>query len=505
MASDFVKRFGTLLVVPLLMIGCEVGPDYHAPTIPVPPKFNLAETRPSTQPVDLRLAEIPTPAQLQRWWETFHDPELNRLIERALQSNLDLQSAVQKIRQARAQLGVARAGYFPTVDATAQYNRSHSSAHLGSGSSSSSSGGTTGTGAGTGSVGGGGTGVDSSFYQAGFDASWELDVFGGIRRGVEAASANLDVEIENRRSVLITLLGDVATDYVELRGLQLQYAITRQNADAQAQTLILIQTQNRAGLVADLAVAQQVALVDTTESQLPDLDAQIHQTIHALSVLLGQEPSSLENELEPLAPIPVGPVHVPPGLPSELLRRRPDIRMAERQLAAANAEIGVATADLFPQFTLTGDLGFESSKLSELFNVNSRYLGIGPSMSWPVLEFGAIRYNIEVQNALTRQAFFNYESVVLSGFEDVEDALVIYAKEQDRRAALEQAVQADQKAVNLTESLYKNGLDTFLDVLTTQQNLLTAQETLVLSQQAVSTDLVSLYKALGGGWEVSPN
>jgi outer membrane protein, multidrug efflux system len=505
MPNVCVKRWGLMLLTAALA-GCEVGPDYHAPTVPVPPTFSEATTRPTTRPAP-NLAAIPTPQQLRRWWETFDDPELNHLVDRALQTNLDLQSAVQRIREARAQLGIAQASFYPTVNALGQYNHSRRSAHLGSSSGSSSVSSTpTATGTTT-ETGGGGSGanLEGDFYQAGFDATWEIDVFGGIRRGVEAAQATLEADVEDRRSVLITLLGDVATDYVQLRGLQQQVAITQENIATQTQTLQLIETQNRAGLVADLAVTQQRAQVLTTEAQLPDLEAEIQQTIHALSVLLAEEPAALEDELAPPAPIPFGPAHVPPGLPSELLRRRPDIREAERQLAAASAEIGVATAELYPQISLTGSYGYESSQFHQLFNLYSRYFSIGPSVSWPIFNAGSIVDNIEVQNALERQAFYTYESTVLTGLQEVDDALIVYAKEQDRRAELEEAVAADQKAVELTQSLYKNGLDTFLDVLTSQNTLLLAQESLVTSEQAVSTDLVTLYKALGGGWEVAPN
>ncbi|HUB24318.1 MAG TPA: efflux transporter outer membrane subunit [Tepidisphaeraceae bacterium] len=487
----------------MALAGCEVGPNYQSPKVPVPEKFNEAEVRPTTRPAP-ELAAVPTPEQLKRWWETFHDPELNKLIDYSLRSNLDLQTAAERIVEARAEAGMARAGMFPTVNGTAQYNHSRRSAHLGSsGAVTSTAAGTTSTTGTTTASGGGGSTLEGDFYQAGFDAAWELDVFGGIRRGIEEANANVDAAIEDRRSVLITLLGDVATDYMSLRGLQAQVAITVGNISTQQQTLNLIETQNRAGLVADLAVAQQEAQLMTTKATLPDLEAEIDVEIHALGVLLDLEPSALEAELAAPGPIPFGPVHIPPGLPSELLRRRPDIREAERQLAASSAEIGVAISQLYPQFSLTGSLGYESSQFHQLFNLYSRYFSLGPSVNWPIFNAGQIEYNVQVENSLERQAFINYESTVLTGFQEVEDSLITYAKEQDRRAELQDAVVADQKAVDLTQSLYKEGLDTFLDVLTTQQTLLTAQQSLVTSEQAVSTDLVSLYKALGGGWETT--
>ena len=490
-------------IVAIVIAGCEVGPDYKAPAIPVRSEYYMATTRPTSQPTNPRLAEIPTPVELQRWWETFDDPELNRLIDRALQSNLDLQVAVQRIREARAQIGIAQSGLYPNLDGIANYSHSRRSEHLGSSAPAVGSG-TTGSGTTVTTTGGGSSSLESDFYQTGFTSTWEIDVFGGTRRGIEAAQANLDALIEDRKSVLITLLGDVATDYVQLRALQEQVEITQQNITTQKQSLDLIQTKFRAGLSANLDVVRQEAQVLTTESQLPELEAQIHQQIHLLSVLLDRDPSALEDELQPMAPIPMGPAHIPPDLPSELLRRRPDIREAERQLAQASANIGVATADLYPKFSLTGALGLESSQFHQLFNEHSHYFSIAPGVTWSIFDAGAIRFNIEVQDSLERQAYFNYEKTVLTGLQEVEDNLILYAKEQDRRVELEEAVAADQKAVEMTQDLYKNGLDTFLDVLTAQDTLLAGEESLTQSKQLVSADLVALYKALGGGWETTP-
>jgi NodT family efflux transporter outer membrane factor (OMF) lipoprotein len=481
--------------------GCEVGPDYQPPKLPTPAQFSEAKARPTTRPAP-ELAAVPTPEQLRRWWETFRDPELNKLVDRGIDQNLDIQSAAERIIEARAQVAIAQAGLFPTLNGVGQYDHSRRSQHLGGGSAFSTPSSSTGSPA-TGTSGGGGSNPESDFHQLGIDASWELDLFGGIRRGVESAQANEQAAIEDKREVLITFLGDVATDYVTLRGVQAQVAITEQNITTQQQTLSLIETQNRAGLVADLAVTQQRAQLLTTESQLPDLEAQIHTSIHALSILLDEFPGALEAELETPAPIPFGPAHIPAGLPSELLRRRPDIRQAERAIAAASAVIGVETAQLYPQVSLTGSLGYESSELAQLFNWNSRYFSFGPGFNWQIFTAGAIQNNIIVDQSLERQALLTYESTVLTSFQEVDDSLIMYAKEQDKRAELEEAVVADQKAVDLTQALYKDGLDTFLDVLTSQQTLLAGQQSLVLSQQAVSTDLVALYKALGGGWETT--
>ncbi|HTW94511.1 MAG TPA: efflux transporter outer membrane subunit, partial [Tepidisphaeraceae bacterium] len=473
------------------------GPNYQRPKMPLPANFSEATTRPTTQPAiyDVTANE----AQLRRWWTIFNDPELNSLIARAIKGNLSLQTSEEQIREARALRDEAFANLLPMVNVDGSYNHSRTSGNLGysnlSSGNSTSSGGTT-------IVPTNNQHLENNLYQAGFDSTWEIDIFGGTRRAVEAANAQIDVAIDNRQDVLVTLLGEVATDYVTIRGLQLQIQIAQDNVSAQEQTLTLTKTKSRAGLVSDLSVVQQEALLMSTEATVPDLQEALHQTIHALSVLLGEEPGALYAELSKPEPIPVGPGEVPPGLPSQLLLRRPDIRAAERSLAAANAEVGVAVADLFPKFSLTGDFGVESSHSQNLFDYQSRFFDIGPNMSWPIFSGGQIQANIDVQNSLDRQALIAYRQTVLTALQQVDDALIAVAKEQDRRQELEDAVKANQRAVDLTLELYKNGLEDFLDVLTAQASLFSAQEALAVSDETVSMNLVALYKALGGGWDV---
>jgi NodT family efflux transporter outer membrane factor (OMF) lipoprotein len=338
-------------------------------------------------------------------------------------------------------------------------------------------------------------------WQGGFDASWEIDVFGGVQRSIEAARADEQASLDARRDVLVTLLAEVARYYVDLRGLQRELAIARENVRSQEDTVELTRSRFQAGLATDLDVARAEALVATTQSQIPSLQTSLQQAIHHLSILLGQEPTALQVELSREAPIPPPPPMVPVGLPSELLRRRPDIRRAERRLAAATARIGVATAELFPRFALTGGFGLAAAKPGDIFRTDSAYYSIGPAINWRIFDAGRIQFNVRVQNALERESFANYQATVLRSLEDVENALVAYARERERWQALDRAVAANKRAVDLANQLYTRGLTDFLNVLESQRNLYAAQDQLAQSERNLSSDVIALYKALGGGWE----
>ena len=468
-----------------LLPGCTVGPDYHPPSMSVPPHF-------TTPGSSARPAEIPA-IELKRWWETFNDPVLNTLIEQAIVTNLDVRLAEARVREARAQFEATRATLAPTLDGTASYTRSRfGSTTIGSPASGGSS---------TAPITPIGGAVN--LYQAGFDAGWELDVFGGKRRAMEAARDNLQAQSEARRNALVTLLGEVAQNYISLRGFQYQLAVVTNNAAVQQDTLHLQKSKLQAGIATDLDVANAETQAATTESQIPTLRTQIQQAIHQLSVLLDREPTALEPQLETVAPLPVGPPAIPPGLPSELLRRRPDVRQAERNLAAANANIGVATADLFPKLNLTGALGVESLSLKSLANASSAFWSFGPAISWRIFDAGQIRANIRVQRARAQESMIQYRQVVLQSLQDVENTLVAYHQEQIRRGSLQQAVDSSRRAVKLATRLNQAGVVDFLNVLNAQLTLYQSEIQLAQSEQNVSTDLVALYKSLGGGWEVT--
>ncbi|OQB38407.1 MAG: Toluene efflux pump outer membrane protein TtgI precursor [Candidatus Hydrogenedentes bacterium ADurb.Bin179] len=341
----------------------------------------------------------------------------------------------------------------------------------------------------------------SNLYQAGFDASWELDLFGGVRRATEAARAEIEAAEESRRSLLLMVAAEVARTYFDLRAYQNRLDISRKNIRTLEESLELVTARFNAGLTNELDVKRAEAQLATTRSTLPAMEYYVEQAIHRLGILSGREPGALRQELADAAPLPPAPPEVLVGLPSELLSRRPDVRFAERELAAATARIGVATADLFPRFSLTGSFSGADDTLAGLRLGANHLWSIGPAVQWPVFDAGRIRANIRIQNARQEQALLAYEKAVLYSLEDVENALVRYAKEQNRLVELTAAVQASQKALDIADDLYKQGLVNFLNVLDAQRTLFAAQDQRVQSQANVLTSLVALYKALGGGWE----
>jgi multidrug efflux system outer membrane protein len=343
--------------------------------------------------------------------------------------------------------------------------------------------------------------LDTEMYQAGFDANWEIDIFGGKRRGLEAANATLASIEADHLDVLVTLLGDVARYYIDLRGFQRRISIARQNIQAQQEALEITQLRLKAGLASELDVSQATAVLETTRADIPTLETSLQVSIHRLSVLLGRPPGTLVKELSKESPIPLTPPTVPVGLPADLLLRRPDIRSSERKLAAANAQIGVATAELFPKFFLTGTAGFESLHGSDLISPESKLWSAGPSVTWRLLEYPRLKAAISSQNAQQQQALAQYNQIVLTSLEEVENALVAYGKEQERWHSLNEAVKANRHALELANELYTKGLGEFLNVLDAERSLYQAEDQFIQSERTVSVNLVSLYKALGGGWE----
>jgi multidrug efflux system outer membrane protein len=455
-----------------LLTGCAVGPDYKRPDA----------STPSSWASPMADGETNSPANLAVWWKTFHDPELDSLVSRAVQSNLVLRVAEARVREARAQRGVVAAGEGPDVGVGGSYSRNRYSQNGFPPLPST-------------------TPLDYDLYRSGFDASWELDVFGGTRRDVEAANAGISAAEFGRDDVLRSLLGEVARNYVEARGFQQRLAITMDNIQAQKKIVDLTLDRYHAGLTSDLDVQQAEALLAATESEVPTLETGFRNTTYHLDVLLGQPSGKLFNELAKEAPIPGIPPEVPIGLPSDLLLRRPDVRRAERELAAATARIGQAKADFFPKFSLTGNIGLTSVSASDWWSAGSRFWSAGPTVVWPIFESGRISANVHVQNARQEEALNQYQQTVLVAFEDVNSALTAYAKEQIRRQSLVHSVQANQRALELADNLYRQGLADFIRVLASQRGLYLSQDALVQSEQTVSLNLVSLYKSLGGGWE----
>ena len=466
-----------------VLSGCTVGPTYHPPIPSVSSTWSEAPQ-----------GSVSThPAQLTQWWSTFNDPLLTILITWAVASNLDLRLAVARVREARAARGVVAPASQPQVAAFGAYThirRGTNTISLPTSPADPSLGNL--------------LERDSDVFQIGFDARWELDLFGGVRRAVEAAEADIGAALAEYQAVLVTLLGDVARNYLELRGDQAQLAITRHNLAAQQDTRDLSRIRFQAGLSSELDVAQAEAQVATTASQIPALERQARQAIHRLGVLLGQEPGTLIAALSSTAPVPPPPPEVAVGLPAALLQRRPDIRRAERALAAATARIGVATAELYPRLALTGMLSLQSMQLVDLPQGASQFWSLGPSVQWPIFDAGRIRANIHVQDARQEQALIRYEQTVRAALEDVENALIAYRQEQVRQRSLAAAVEAHRRALTLANEVYSKGLADFLNVLEAQRTLLGAESQLAQSNTALSMYVVALYKALGGSWEQEP-
>ncbi len=474
----FLKSSLSALFAILLLGGCAVGPDFKRPSPDVPQQWMGAQAGPGQE-------NGSASAALASWWLTFNDPALNSLIERGIKSNLDLKIAGQRIRQSRAALSGASSGLWPGLDANARYQRSGT--HL-----PSDSDGLSGADSGSGS---------RNLYRSGFDSSWELDIFGGVRRGIEAAEAEVQASVESGRDVLVSLVSEIGIEYIQLRGLQEQLRITRENLQLQERSAEITKKRFDAGFASALDVANAVAQVAGTRAQIPSQEASIRQAIYRLGLLLGENPAALVGELSPEKPLPSLPARIIPDLPSNLLERRPDIRMAEERFHAATAKIGVAKADLFPRFFLTGSASLQANALESWSSSITRLWAVGPSVSWNIFNGGLTRSRIEANRALAEQSLLEYRKTILTALQEVESALLAFDKEAQRQASLQEAVESNRRAVDLAERLYVSGQNDFLSVLVSQRSLYASQAELARSMDRNATNLISLYKALGGGWE----
>jgi NodT family efflux transporter outer membrane factor (OMF) lipoprotein len=400
---------------------------------------------------------------------------------------LDLKLALDRVDEARAARGVVRSGYFPSMDASASATRNRQRVIAPVSQNSVNI-----------------VPVEFNNFQGALGASWELDVFGGVRRGVQAASAEVAAAEENLGDVRVILFGDVGRVYAQLRGFQRRLEIANKNIKIQQDTLDLTKAREKAGLATELDVSRAAAQLESTKAVVPTLLSGIDISIHRLSILLGEEPGALRRELENASPIPAAAPDVEIGLPSDLLKRRPDIRRSEAQLAAATARIGEAKADLFPHFVLTGAAGRQASQLHDVTLGAGNFFSVGPGISLPLFTGGRIRSNIVVLDARQREALISYRSSVLNALEEVQNALVNYAQEQERRDRLNEAAQQSQLAVDLATEQYKAGLTDFLAVLDAQRELYADEDQAVQSQTSIATNVIALYRALGGGWNVGP-
>src|SRR6201996_1340563 len=489
----------TAMLGAVALSGCTVGPDFKQPGWASPSSWFAGPKEVVRQPPSIPVAE---PIDVD-WWTLFHDPELTGLERRVAAENLDVKTAGIRLSESRAQLGVARSALFPSLTGNASYTRQQASNNGLFAVIPSAAGATGASGAFGNSTGGiQGTSIKPfDLYQGGFDASWEVDLWGGVARSVESSTASSEAAREATRSALLSSLAEVARDYIALRGIQAQLEIARENVRTAQQSLDLTQQRAAGGVTTDLDVANASAQLRTTLAQIPSLEQQEAQAINALSLLLGQPPNALRTELASAKPIPPVPPRVPVGVPSELARRRPDIRQAEAQLHAATADIGVAQANFYPSLNLTGSLGLQSLQFHNLFDINSKQYAVGPGLTIPIFQGGQLRSTLQLREAQQQEAAVNFQKTVLQAWHDLDNPAHPHQGEKTRRAELIQSVADNRRALTLAQSRYQQGVADFLTVLDAERSLLAAQQQLADSTTTVSSNLVALYKALGGGWQ----
>ncbi|MGF6509442.1 efflux transporter outer membrane subunit [Paraburkholderia sp. 32] len=488
------------LLTCVALTACTVGPNFERPQTATPQVFERTQT-----------AQSPSRAVESQfgpdWWTLFNDPVLNQLEKQLADANLDVAAASARLLQSRAERRVAGAAEYPTLDGAASYNRERGSQNgilslLGVTPTQSQPQSASGSAPlGVAPLPGSAGSPAYNLYQAGFDASWEIDLWGHVRRSVEAASALSQASYEDRNAVLLRARAELARDYIELRDTQDLLQIATQNLDIANDVLKLTRVRAHEGVTTDLDVSNAAAQVENIESLIPTLESHCETTINAIGLLLGQEPGALRQTLAEPREVPVLPAQVPIGFPSELVQRRPDIRKAEADLHAATATVGVAKADFYPRITLNGSAGFQSLQLSNLASWASGQFVVGPSITLPIFEGGRLKGTLQLREAQQQEAAIVYRQTVLRAWREVDDSLVTYDAEQRRRDRLATAVSMNERALAVARERYKAGALDYLDVLNVQRQLLEAQSNLQKSKATAATNLITLCKALGGGWE----
>jgi NodT family efflux transporter outer membrane factor (OMF) lipoprotein len=468
-AGQAAKRRGTLptvILTGLLVSGCVVGPDYRTPQLALP--FRWAGEK---------QAEAPRPPELSQWWLKLDDPVLNTLIEEAVAGNLDVAASKARIREARASYRQSLGAMFPSADGSASATRNKSAASA--------------------------SGPADTYgqYRAGFDASWEIDLFGGNRRAAEAARYGMDAAEEDLRATLLTLIGDVASNYAEARGYQARLALARRTATSQRETVELTRTRLEAGAASAVDVANSSGQASNTEANIPSLEASHAQAINRLSVLTGSPPAALADRLKKAAPIPTPKLPIPTGIPADILLARPDVRLAERQYAQATARIGQAEAERYPKISLTGDIATSGLKLGDLGKSSSISWSFGPALTVPIFNAGQLAAAVDMARAQRDQYFVAWRASVLTALEDVENAIVALAQERIRNGRLASSVRHYRDSAALARTLYQSGSTSFLELLEAERSLYTAEDALIQSRVSIATDYIALNKALGGGWD----
>jgi NodT family efflux transporter outer membrane factor (OMF) lipoprotein len=472
-----------LLALTASLPGCAAGPDYTPFPISAPLSFLASK------------GEISggkgrwSGADLAQWWRSFHDPELNSLVQRAVAANLDIEIALTRLEEARTAVLAAVGASLPSGEASASKSagtgtdvtRSRVSPELTSGVNR--------------------TGFEEVTEAGGFAAGWDLDIFGKHRREIEASEYDAEAAADDREGVLVTVVADVARAYLDLRALQARLAVARQSIDAARRNLDLVQTRASQGITNNLDVKLAQRELATYEATVPPLEAEIDASEYVIAVLLGKFPRDIVTELAPVRPIPAFPSRIAIGTPLDLLRRRPDIQEAERVLAAATARIGVATAALYPDVTVSGALGGQGGPTAPKATPITFIGAVGPSLYWPVLDFGTLDAEVDIADLQTKEQLIRYKRTVLQAVEQVDEAVSSVRAQQDRLRELDRAIAAGKEAVTLATERYDRGLTDFLNVLDAERQLYELQAEYVIAQQAVAEQLVALYKALGGGWE----
>ena len=469
------EQIGSLLLVSFALVsGCAVGPTYKQPQTSVSASFANGPTNAITA----------DEASLATWWQAFRDPKLDSLMEQAIAHNHDLRIATANLKEARALRRLTTFDLAPTVQANAGYDKrllSKTAAFPGTPRDKR----------------------ELDFFDAGFDATWELDLFGRVRRSAEAANAQAAATEADRLDVLVSVTAEVARNYVELRGQQNQLAVARKNAEVQKETLQITEDRLRGGRGTDFDVSRSSSLLNLTLSTIPPLEAGIQKLIHRLAVLTGQQPTKLISDLSTPAPLPTIMPQLALSNPETLLRRRPDVRAAERSLAASTARIGIATADLFPRVSFIGSVGLQADTFAGLGKSGAETWNFGPRITWAALDLGRVLARIKGADARAEASLAIYERTVLLALEETENALVDFGQEQSRQQSLETSAQASQKATDLAHQRYEGGIADFLSVLDAERTLLEAQDRLAASQTRTATAFVAVYKALGGGVPVT--
>lgn len=471
-------RSRAALLLGVALTGCTVGPDFRPGTVQAPGKWGpepaAVPSRTTAQDVDAR------------WWKSFNDPELTSLVDRVAAQNLDLKTAAERVLQGIQQRRIAAAQGLPNINGQGIYTRNRQSE--------------------TGFVSlvepRPGAPLEYDLFQQGLTSSWELDLFGRVRRAVESADADTLASVEARHDVAVSSIAELAQDYMQLRGAQARVAITERNLALTQQNTRLVRTRFSNGVATTLDLAQTQAQEATIAATLPPLRAQEASLINAIGLLLGEQPRALEAELRPSSGQPGVPPIVPVGLPGTVVRRRPDVRQAEARLHSATAQAGVAVADFYPDVTLNGNFNLQGLRVANVFSLPSRAFEVGPTISIPIFEGGRLRATLRLRESQQREAAISFQKTVLQAWQDVDNALTAYAEAQRRRAQVAEAVKQNETALGAARQRYTEGVIDFLNVITTQAQLLQTQNDLADNDTQIASDLVSLYRALGGGWDV---